>query len=42
MPPAGGGLLGLVRIASNPDTHSALRFMSKVAGQMRARQKGQG
>jgi len=36
----GGGVFALLRIASGPDTQSALRFVSQVAGQMRKRQAG--
>jgi uncharacterized protein YjgD (DUF1641 family) len=39
-PAPGGGVFSVLRIASDPDTQSALLFFSQVAGQMRRRQSG--
>ncbi len=39
LPPAGGGLLGTLRLAADPNTQSALRFVTLLANQMRQRQK---
>jgi len=41
-PAPSGGMLGLLRIARDPGTQSALRFVALVAGQMRGRQPGSG
>jgi uncharacterized protein YjgD (DUF1641 family) len=41
-PAPAGGVLGLVRLASDPGTQSALRFVSRVAARMRERQAGSG
>jgi hypothetical protein len=40
LPPAPGGIFGLLRIASDPATQNALRFVSLVAAQMRSPPKG--
>lgn len=41
-PPPTGGVLGLLRVASDPGTQSALRFVALVAAQMRKPQPGSG
>jgi len=40
MPPAGGGLFAMLRIASDPNTQRALQFVSLVAGKMQQKQGG--
>ncbi|HYA66291.1 MAG TPA: hypothetical protein VEE84_06360 [Burkholderiaceae bacterium] len=39
-PPPAGGVFGLLRIASDPGTQSALRFVAHVAARMRKTQSG--
>lgn len=41
-PAPAGGVFGLLRLASDPGTQSALRFVSLVAARMRERQAGSG
>lgn len=42
LPPASGGVLATLRLAANPDTQAALRFVTLLTGQMRRRQGGSG
>jgi uncharacterized protein YjgD (DUF1641 family) len=42
LPATGGGVLATLRLAADPDTQSALRFVSLLANQMRKRQGGAG
>jgi len=37
LPPSGGGVLGFLRIASDPGVANALRYLSRVSNHMRAR-----
>jgi hypothetical protein len=42
LPATGGGVLATLRLAADPNTQSALRFVSLLANQMRKRQGGAG